>query len=1148
MKHRLLCILLILCLLLPVTPMLGATASTDYFYGVVERAYDSEGFLSLSIETPGVDHFTMGGEHQRISPNANIYINMEPCTSLTEVESFLSKNSPATVSYTLDREEIDGRWGEYITNLWIGTNILNSGSSRYDTATQTFTNINYDPNLPILYWDDDEGYCRPAYLDDQHTYQLHVYSGAVLIRSMRPIKDDDFPINRVGMKNNPNKDLLADLAFRIYAEEALAYDDPVLHATLCEEDGTPLATQTAAINYDSATVTFTNMPDENANRIIKAWITDSSGDSVTPTYEYNYRQEVFDGGEGILTDVISEGAYAVIATVDTGDEWGEEELYFASSGIVDGKLYTDLASLKAALKAKIGTRIRFVRSETMTAVAGTASWNSHGYLLQYDYSKDNTAIIARMALPSGEVKEFTITTAADIDGATYETVQSLHLALLDVLYSYTSFNQTDGVITSLVSAPKTCTGTYSDLTLNWDGTLEGLPAAATGLPVYYKQAGESFALPYLDEHHIYDANYYEGFAIEITQMKANENYSATITRVDTDYRPNKDFLLDLDLFCTLDYFDDCMVVARLEDSNHNYITDGYVNISDGYAELTLTDIPNETADYIVGICVSDGNLISPSYDIPIHIDALKTGHARIENPAYNYDTGYFHLEFLDTSDPTSPSGFSTDCAVPVYINGFAYTDVGEMTELLPDMKYVDYILDRNGNLGAVQYDDGLEYLYGKLTGYSYHADEFDNYGLFIQVMTPELKTEEYRVTTKTWINGHCYDEDNLTDPIYSDMYNNYVTFALNEQGSLATLKSSEEESEFFYNLTYNEETGTFLDGSTLKALPKLPVYYCPAPDYEHLTPTLDSNHTYQADVYDYAIEIKAIKAINMDATVTSLKASVELNQSFTYDATVSCPVSIAGEDKTYTLRVQLLDEKGRLLKDFSAEHANRAVFQNLPSQYAKYTAKVWVLRDGAAVSPVYTTTFGTGRADVRYGTIIASMEESNEWDNSSRLALKLELPNDPNSVYLYCDENTCINGKAGLSPAEQQEILTDGSMIQFAYKTDTATVVKTLSTMHALTGTSKVTNQEDSSTTDVSVNIYLKRAEDNPVTGTLYVGIYNQLGILKKIASVPKTLATSLSETITVPGVTLTKGDYVKVLYWTADNAAISNAAELDIE
>ncbi len=1126
MKQRVLSVLLIFGVLFTLLPMIGVSAS-GYQYGIIEEIYynDNSGSLDLYIATPGSSDFSYNQERYELP--AGIPINGQYWTKET-AESLL----PAGATVRFSQDFLDGSDGISFIQADATANL--TGTYTYNPSTGTFSGLDSSTaELPVLLF--EEGWLNPVYLDGNHEYEIEVYDYGILVTAKWAI-NKEVTIDSVRMDNNPNAKLRAEFTFtaRGYAPGG------TLHATLCNDSGSELDTLTASFSNYKAEVTFTDLPDENANYTIKAWVT-TNGSVVSPVYEYRYTQKRFYSGMGTVVSVYK-GRYALELELDIGEEW-TDSVSVSAPAIVGGVLYEDLDSLQSAPLLTVGSLIRYVEGNNLMVIAdGATTWTNYGRINSAMSAADGAEPVLEvsMTLPDGSTQVYKMDETATINDQSYTTLHEVYLALEEGFGGYAGFEISGERISSL-SFNNSYTSYYDQ---EYEGSyrfFSALPGVAKKLPVYYKISEDDFAEAYLDDYYyVYDINYYEGFAVEITRMAAKEEGQLVIHRVTPTVSPNEEFLLDLTVTCDFDYVEDAHLMVRVEDSEYNSIADGYAQVTGTTGTVVIPDIPNVQENYRIDVWMVDGNFnnnLSPGYKKSYQLTPLPIGTGTIQETSYYGPANRYILTLEGASKDIS-------CTTPVYINGYSYTEPDEMNILLKTGRQIEYMLDKDGRIGAIRYDDEKEYLYGRFQGYGYDWDEDSNYYMEVTFLLPDLTERTCRVNLDSWINGHRWGDWDEIDDIFWDSTGKYCAFAT-VGSTINALKISEEDTIFSSRMvTYDEASGTFIHPNLPGYDKKLPIYCCMSPDYEYVLPYLDGNHYYTIDLYDYAIQIVGMEAKKGSATITGIKTSVQPNTEFNYNVAVSVNASGVSGTSGWSLRAQLLDADNRAVKTASSAGSLSAVLKNIPNRGEEYSLRVWIEKNGAVISPVYTRAVTVPRGTVCYGTL---MEDSHITLNGE-LQLKLSDPVESVGVVVttFCTEEDTLPGSNYSSLEELQAVLKEGTMVRYiASGNNKVQVVEVLSVMNAITGTNY--NEE---TKQLSAHIHLQSTDSTPAIGIIYAGVYSKDNILKRVAILAdQELAAggTVLTTIKIPDVDYENGDYVKVLFWEENNSAIAEPAEWDL-
>lgn len=378
------------------------------------------------------------------------------------------------------------------------------------------------------------------------------------------------------------------------------------------------------------------------------------------------------------------------------------------------------------------------------------------------------------------------------------------------------------------------------------------------------------------------------------------------------------------------------------------------------------------------------------------------------------------------------------------------------------------------------------------------------------------------------INGQAYDIFDMGEDLIPLIPERAIAkFALNTDGILTAIVY-EDALQTYSAVTYDTETKTFsgLDSATAS----LPVFY----SYNdlNLPPYLDGNHKYDIEVYDYAINITDMTAIKEEQTIKFTNVFSGITPVFLQAIGLECEATI--ED--CIVKGQLYNSDGNLLSETETEGTrNPLEFYTLPNTDASYTLKFWLEDEsGNTISPVYEKNCETKAASVLYGKIIKTAIVTSGVD-SNVLQVKIADANGMETIYT-CDSavklnNTIYQNAYDLQTAIenlQVEIGAD-KFVKFAIGNDRLSILKSSETDIA---------QDyvlyDCENNILNVDVSISKYTQSSLSGTVYVGVFDEYGNLKGIATEPFTLTDSFDIVIdvTIDKYSYCERDYVQTFVW----------------
>ncbi|MBO5364166.1 MAG: hypothetical protein J6A56_01705 [Clostridia bacterium] len=680
------------------------------------------------------------------------------------------------------------------------------------------------------------------------------------------------------------------------------------------------------------------------------------------------------------------------------------------------------------------------------------------------------------------------------------------------------------------------------------------PSNSVHLPVYRTEQWDDyiyFFAAYLDENHYYSIDAYD-YGIFVNGMRAIEEDMYSIDIVELLDTPDKNFTATMDFYVVCD-IENATLCAELYNANGNKLQRKTSSIIEYEGSLSFTDVPDTAGTHIIKAWLQRGNqTISPVYEYSYIRDTFNTysGYITSVNITNN---GW--QDYLEISLATDDGNFATiNCYPPTIVNGTTYNTVSALLNdpLLKPGTYIEMV-------------EG-DYTYSIRKG-TPSTPEPDIYGVIALARTErEIWNNGKYVMVRIFLPDGTYRDCSLStdltkniadlDAYCESLIGSCGIFAGDENGTVVAMEL-DSTGILYENKRYQESKGTFSGLSSSTA--ELPIYYLVDGNYE--APVLNEDALYDIPVYDYGIVITDVKYVEINV----LSFYPEINLDFTQDINIAYGI---WDDRAlgYTLHVQLLDDKYKILEeesveivDGNSEDAPDIWFRNYPNENLTYHIRAWITdENGERVSSIYTENsfdYLAGRTvtveqEIKSGIVVS--ENKSTHPNT----VKIQIKSSPNGIqtteYVTFGIGTNVNGKTFASAAEFEAALPVGTLIEYVAGSGNYSSIIRFSTSKQQVVTDA---SYDATEKKVSATVTLVSNDTTAGTsaiGTVYAGVYSKEGLLKGITTVPETAlsadGTATTVPVTIEGVTCEKGDYIKAFYWTADNAAISNAAEWGIE
>lgn len=350
--------------------------------------------------------------------------------------------------------------------------------------------------------------------------------------------------------------------------------------------------------------------------------------------------------------------------------------------------------------------------------------------------------------------------------------------------------------------------------------------------------------------------------------------------------------------------------------------------------------------------------------------------------------------------------------------------------------------------------------YGYIDAFGESASGFED---VIQIRFADTSNEYviYDLAKRVKVNGTSYDDYEIYDDVSNDMYDCYARFIENN-GRITHIDYDPDNECENYEATYDKETGTLVaDGVNLDGLP----VYCTRLTY------FGDDHTYDIDVYKYAICVNWYSAGDYDITLGNIELEAgtkEIKDS--RDVQVSCEISNSINYKGSFLCGELYDAKGDKITQSKAEieayeeeegfyyEESFLVFDDaVANENAEYTAVFWVEDENATqISPAYEYDLNVEKMGIYSGQIVDVGYSAYAFDYFCDIKVRFE--NGTERTFSLADR-VRING-----PSVRTEYLEEDGI--------TAAMKGAFASFNVVDGTVRTLNFDENTTPIVSTAVY----------------------------------------------------------------------------
>ncbi len=775
----------------------------------------------------------------------------------------------------------------------------------------------------------------------------------------------------------------------------------------------------------------------------------------------------------------------------------------------------------------------------------TAAAYSYGVISEVwydDYTLEENHVEISIAIPSYDYwmdwDWAVLQLPATIGGRTYTTAEAVQAALpigTAVRYTIDEINLGDYWTDGITFIEADTTGVpYTNVTYNKStGLFQNLSAATKNLPVFFFSDygdGDVWVDPvYLDGQHIYNILVYD-YAILVTEVRAI-NYATVIDYAMVQNFPDGNFLSDIEFYVTA-YAPGGTLHAEIYDDRGNKLQSQTTSFGDYECRVLFENLEDVYADRTIKAWITRGNSqISPVYEFVYiqHPFEIVSGTVLETTPRItSWDECLIVRLREEYGNWTSTAKYH--CYLPCWVGDTLCTTAAQLQAFLPVGTEISMALGDSVafQLGVPTPEPNA---YGMIAKARVEDDAWGgDPSVFVRMVLPTGGYVDYLLSENL-----LKDEDDL-DAYCDSILGTCCMYA--EQDGVIVALDLDRAAQTKRNQRYSTTTGTFPGISA-----DLPVYSMV--NTTSATLELSPDALYDIKVYDYGVVVYAVK----DGSIDYINGAALINENFRQDLSFLYQVEQTG---AAVLKAQLLTANNKVLERCEIANPNGDVcldFYDYPNKDADYQIKLWLEdesgnRIGAINNQSYT---------VREKKVASGIIES-AWIDSSRsgmdyLVLDVKIPGTNNTTQLFCHPWTSVNKTTydedfDSALSNLQAALPIGTLIEYVVEDATVSVIRYSKKQQVVTNTQVSGNS-------VSASVYIASNDGQEATGTVYAGLYSADDVLKKIVLIPDVALTTTAGTVLdvdIDDVAYVSGDYVKVLYWTGNNHAISNVTAAPID
>ncbi len=668
----------------------GEATSAYENYGAISRfqiAYNTvEEYVRVELVLPDGTYETYG-----IYPGAKM--GDEKMNNVDDIYDYIKRNNGAPATFNQEDGEIThftiGEEGSYEEKY----------NQTYSVSSKAFTSLTAaQKKLPLYY--NYGGAFYPAYLDENHNYDLAIFDHGVVITDMSARYMSE-TVKTIQVNVNGGSNLKQEIGFVCNVSGGT-----VLAGKLYDANGRELQSVTGRISGEEGEVIFADLSNVNASYRYLLWVENSSGSIVSPYYESKFDVKALPSGSGTITEArVIPGSWDTEETLAVRirkDGTGEiVETATAARFFVDGERYTNTEEMAALLP--VGTKIEYIGDADGNLVAVKRSVQeklSYGTIISYS----STGI--DIVTADGTNQRFTLANNVWLNGHFMNRSNDLESALNSASSWYVAYVASGDEITSLKTSSLPVTQ-YTDATYNVSGKYFNGLHTKEKLPIIY-MIGASMATPVLDSNHRYNLNVYE-YGVEITGIKGKDKDGA-ITHIDAGTSLNNSFLKDveIEIYPTGIQGGNVLKVQLLDSRGYLQQEYSYPIEGNNLQDVTIPNLPNQDSEYRIKMWIENaqGERISNTYVHTVKVEETDISYGTITDATTGTDENGEACVILKVSIPGLDEPVTVTCPLGTVINGIPVTSEEDLLELLANGTLVKIADD--GKRPNIQFTDSIQ--------------------------------------------------------------------------------------------------------------------------------------------------------------------------------------------------------------------------------------------------------------------------------------------------------------------------------------------------------------------------------------------------------------------------------------------------------
>lgn len=314
----------------------------------------------------------------------------------------------------------------------------------------------------------------------------------------------------------------------------------------------------------------------------------------------------------------------------------------------------------------------------------------NGYIIQtgIDSSSFEENVLIKLADQKGIEKSYKCAERVRINGRMYRNIEDISAQLTSDVFCKMAIE--DGYVTVINFG--TSFSEYQSVSYDESAQcFEGLKQLSH-LPVYYQYDGY-FAVPYLDENHVYDLKVYDT-GVLITDINS-KNDMEVIKLIEPEYSINREFRQTMNIYCETEINTECIFKGEVYDKNGHKIFKGesYFN---GCGDIVLEMVKGNKKAQTVKLWLEDnnGNIISNVYTLNADKKQNKTVYGDVVI-SYTYENDEGEKQYISVKDVNGKEKiYECDSDMLVVDNVSIFSVSSEPVEI-PENAFVKLGVDDN---------------------------------------------------------------------------------------------------------------------------------------------------------------------------------------------------------------------------------------------------------------------------------------------------------------------------------------------------------------------------------------------------------------------------------------------------------------------